>query len=245
MSVPTWRFAVWRVMGHSGRFAPRALPCARRTRCTSSSACTKSSGTGTDRQWSLRRFSVAIRSSPASRSTSHARIPSASETRHPVIARVRARVWTAGFGCERAAARMRSRSLTVRYFRPRASTRENVPSVMDRKSYLTSRVMTRPPVALPSPRPSRGRFRRRRGLGPSGNATECAFCNACRLRALVLGESRCDGVGILSRETHAGNRLLRINHGHVGSLRHPFGVGEMRLRPYYVARTKARTARAC
>ena len=38
MSAPTRRFAAWRVMGHSGRFAPRALPCARRTRCTSSSA---------------------------------------------------------------------------------------------------------------------------------------------------------------------------------------------------------------
>ena len=138
MSAPTWRFAVCRVMDHRRRFAPRALPCARRTRCTSSSACTKSSGTGMARQCSVRRFSVAIRSSFASRSTSHARIPSASDTRHPVIASVRASVWTAGFGCARAAARKRSRSPAVRYFRPRASTRVNVPSVMDRKSYITS-----------------------------------------------------------------------------------------------------------
>ena len=103
-------------------FAPRTLPCARRTRCTSSSACTRSSGTGMARQWVLRRFRVAIRTSFASRSTSHARRPSASETRHPVIARVRARVCTAGFGCARATARNRSRSGPVRYLRPRAST---------------------------------------------------------------------------------------------------------------------------
>ena len=123
MSAPTWRFAVCRVMDHRRRFAPRALPCARRTRCTSSSACTRSSGTGMARQWVLRRFRVASRTSFALRSTSHARRPSASETRHPVIARVRARVWTAGLGRARATARKRSRSSFVRYFRPRASAR--------------------------------------------------------------------------------------------------------------------------
>ena len=78
----------------------------------------ESSGTGTARQWSVLRFRFAIRSSPASRSTSHARIPSASDTRHPVIARVRAKVWTPGLGCARAAVRKRSRSARVRYFRP-------------------------------------------------------------------------------------------------------------------------------
>ena len=138
MIAPTWRFAVCRVMGQRGRVAPRALPWSRLSRCTSSRACTRSSGTGTARQWSVRRFRFAIRSSPASRSTSHARIPSASDTRHPVIARVRAKVWTPGFGCARAAVRKRSRSARVRYFRPRASTRVNVPSVMSRKRYITS-----------------------------------------------------------------------------------------------------------
>ena len=58
------------------------------------------SGTGTALQCSLRRFSVTIRISFAARSTSQARMLSASLTRHPVIASVRAR-----------------------YFRPRASTR--------------------------------------------------------------------------------------------------------------------------
>ena len=142
---------VRRLPGDGPQCTSRA-PCARRTRCTSSRACNPS-GTGTARQCSVRRFRVAIRTSFASRSTSHARMASASDTRHPVIARVRARVWTPGFGCTRAAARKRSRSFAVRYFRPRASTRENVPSVMDRKSYITSRVMTSAARALPSPRP--------------------------------------------------------------------------------------------
>ena len=59
-------------------------------------ALASSSGTGTARQCSVRRFRVAIRTSFASRSTSEARIPSASDTRHPVIARVRARVAESG-----------------------------------------------------------------------------------------------------------------------------------------------------
>ena len=87
----------------------------------------RASGTGTARQWLLRRFRVAIRTSRASRST---------ETRAPVIARVWARVWTAGLGCVRTAARKRSRSPAVKSFRPRASTRENVLSGRDRKVTL-------------------------------------------------------------------------------------------------------------
>ena len=71
---------------------------------------------------SRRRFSVAIRSSAVSRSTSHARMASASLTRHPVRASVRASVCTVGFGWARAAARKRARSSAVRDFRPRAST---------------------------------------------------------------------------------------------------------------------------
>ena len=58
----------------------------------------RSSGTGTPLQCSRRRFSVAIRISAASRSTSHARMLSASLTRHPVSARVRHSVCTTGFG---------------------------------------------------------------------------------------------------------------------------------------------------
>ena len=52
MSAPTWRCAAWRVMGHSARMRPRGLAWARLTRCTSSSSCTRSSGTGTLRQCS-------------------------------------------------------------------------------------------------------------------------------------------------------------------------------------------------
>ena len=44
MSAPTCRFAVWRVMGHSGRIAPLELVCAFLRPWTSSSACTKGLG---------------------------------------------------------------------------------------------------------------------------------------------------------------------------------------------------------
>ena len=43
-------------------------------------------------------------------------------TRQPVSVRVRASVWTAGFGWARTAARNRWRSSAVRYFRPCWST---------------------------------------------------------------------------------------------------------------------------
>ena len=81
----------------------------------------------------FRRFRVAIRTSYASGSTSHSRTPSASDTRHSIIARVRARVWTEGFGWVRTAARKRSRSPVVRCLRPRASTRLKVFSVTQGK----------------------------------------------------------------------------------------------------------------
>ena len=87
-------------------------------------AWTRSSGTGTALQWLARRLSVAIWSSAAARSTPQARMASASLTRHPVMARVRASVCTVGLGWTRAAARKRVRSSVVRYFRPRATTSE-------------------------------------------------------------------------------------------------------------------------
>ena len=43
MSAPTWRFAVCRVMGHSGRFAPRAVDCEARQRIVRGSSVAASS----------------------------------------------------------------------------------------------------------------------------------------------------------------------------------------------------------
>ena len=80
-------------------------------------------GAGTARQASLRRFSVAIRISATSRSTSQARRASASLTRQAVIASVRASVCAVSFAI-RAGVTQPSRRLYARPSRPEVAEAE-------------------------------------------------------------------------------------------------------------------------